>query len=257
MQSLFDLTGKVALITGSTRGIGYGIAERMAEAGAEVIISSENANDCDLVAQKLVANGFKATAIAADMSDKSQVLQLTEQALASFQTVDILVCNAGIAPHSGPLHTVSEEQWELTMNVNLRSAHWLSTALVPAMAKKGSGSVIFMSSLSAMRGNKAIGLYSLTKAALAQMARNLAVEWGPDNVRFNAIAPGLIDTDLAKVFHDNPDLCQRRLGLTPLRRMGHTDEIAGTAIFLASKAGAFVTGQTLVVDGGTLITDGN
>lgn len=257
MQSLFNLSGKNALVTGSTKGIGYATAKRMAQAGAHVIISSENINDCHKVVKELISEGLKATAIAADLNDQRQVKELAEKVLAMFKTIDILVCNAGVAPHNGPLHTINEQQWDITINVNLLSAHCLSSLLVPAMVKQGAGSIIFMSSLSAMRGNKSLGLYSITKAALAQMARNLAVEWGPNNIRVNAIAPGLIDTDLAKIFHDNPELCKRRLGLTPLRRMGHTDEIAGTAIFLASKAGGFITGQTIVVDGGTLITDGN
>jgi len=257
MHNLFDLSGKVALVTGSTRGIGLGIATRMAESGAHVIISSENADDCDATVARLSEAGLKVTAIPADMSDASQVTALVQQIETTFTTLDVLVCNAGIAAHNGPLHTATDAQWDLTMNINLKSSVQLTSALVPVMAKHGGGSVVLMASLSAMRGNKAIGLYGLTKAALAQLARNIAVEWGPKNIRANAIAPGLIDTDLAKVFHDNPELCERRLGLTPLRRMGSTDEIAGVAIMLATSAGGFMTGQTLVVDGGTLISDGN
>lgn len=257
MHDLFDLTGKISLITGSTRGIGLAIATRMAESGAHVIISSENEEDCITIAEHLSAQGLKATAISADMNDTKQVSHLIEQIISQFIYLDILVCNAGIAAHNGPLHTATDDQWNLTMHINLKSSVQLTSSLAPIMAKNGGGTIILMSSLSAMRGNKAIGLYGITKAALAQLARNIAVEWGPENIRANAIAPGLIDTDLAKVFHDNPTLCERRLGLTPLRRMGTTDEIAGVAILLASASGAFITGQTLVVDGGTLISDGN
>ncbi|WP_221800937.1 SDR family NAD(P)-dependent oxidoreductase [Oceanobacter mangrovi] len=257
IQRLFDLSGQTALVTGSSRGIGKSIAVALAQAGARVVISSESAADCEAVVAELRARQLDVFALAADMSQRPQVQRLTEQLIEQFGGVDILVCNAGVSIHNGPMHLASEQDWDTTMNINLRSAHWLCAALIPLMAQRQRGSVVLMSSLSALRGNRSIGLYSLTKAALSQLARNLAIEWGPDNVRINAIAPGLIDTDLAQVFHDNPELKQRRLAMTPLRRLGHVDEIAATTLYLASAAGGFVTGQTLVVDGGTLITDGS
>ena len=257
VSELFDLTDKVALVTGSTRGIGKAIAEALAEAGAQVVINSESAIDCQQATAELQQSGLKVVSMAADMSQREQVLGLAERLQREYGGVDILVCNAGVSLHNGPLHLASEHDWDTTMNINLRSAHWLCSSLLPGMADRDGGSVILMSSLSALRGNKAIGLYSLTKAALSQFARNIALEWGPSQIRANAIAPGLIDTELAKPFHDNPELKRQRLAMTPLRRMGRVEEIAATALYLASPAGGFVSGQTLVVDGGTLISDGH
>ncbi len=257
IPALFELSGQVALVTGSTRGIGKAIAQALAEAGAHVVVNSESSPDCQQTVAALRQVGLSASGIAADMSQHSQVMALTERLKRDYGGLDILVCNAGVSVHQGPLHLASEQDWDTTMNINLRSAHWLCSALLPDMADRGGGSVVLMSSLSALRGNKAIGLYSLTKAALAQMARNIALEWGPRNIRANAIAPGLIDTDLAQPFHENPELMQQRLAMTPLRRMGDVNEIAATALYLASPAGGFITGQTLVVDGGTLISDGH
>ncbi|MEZ0242569.1 MAG: SDR family NAD(P)-dependent oxidoreductase, partial [Sphingomonas sp.] len=175
----------------------------------------------------------------------------------AFGGIDILVCNAGAAPHFGPIGSASEAEYDFTMDINLRHALRLTSLAAPVMAERAGGSIILTSSLSGLRGNKAIGLYGLSKAALAQLARNLAVEWGPSNIRANAISPGLIATQFASGIADNPEVLARRLQLTPLRRMGEASEVAGAALFLASPAGAFVTGHNLVIDGGTLITDGN
>jgi len=177
--------------------------------------------------------------------------------LARYGCIDVLVCNAGIQPPHGPLHERSDSDWDATMTVNLRSVLWLTSLVIPEMAARREGSVILMASISAVRGNKAIGLYALSKAACAQLARNLAVEWGPSNVRVNSIAPGLIATDFSRSLMDNPEALKRRLALTPLRRAGEPAEVAGVAVMLAARAGAFVTGQNLIVDGGTVISDGN
>ncbi|MCY0967270.1 SDR family NAD(P)-dependent oxidoreductase [Parathalassolituus penaei] len=256
IHPLFSLEGKTALITGATRGIGLGIARCLAMAGAKVLVSSESPADCYRVAAALQAEGLRADAMPADMSRREQVLELAAR-VERAGGVQVLVCNAGVSLHNGPLHRASEEDWDRTMTINLRSAHWLTSALAPQMADLGGGSIVLMASLSAMRGNRSIGLYGMSKAALAQLARNLAVEWGPAGVRANAIAPGLIDTELAKPFHADPELLARRMVMTPLRRMGKVDEVAAVALLLASAGGAFITGQTLVVDGGTLITDGS
>lgn len=256
IHPLFDLSGQTALITGATRGIGLGIARCLAMAGARVLVSSENPADCYRVAAELRAEGLVADAMPADMSQREQVRDLASR-VERAGGVQVLVCNAGVSVHNGPLHRASDDDWDRTMTINLRSAHWLTSTLVPQMADNGGGSVILMASLSALRGNRSIGLYGMSKAALAQLARNLALEWGPSNIRANAIAPGLIDTDLAKPFHADPDLLARRMAMTPLRRMGKIDEVAAVALLLASSGGAFITGQTLVVDGGTLITDGS
>jgi NAD(P)-dependent dehydrogenase (short-subunit alcohol dehydrogenase family) len=257
MSTLFNLEGQVALITGATRGIGRAIAARMAEAGAQVIVSSEDVAACETTAAELRASGGKVIGIRCDVSHRNEVEALVARALERHGRVDTLVCNAGIAPHMGPIATASDRDWDLTMTVNLRSVLWLTSLVIPGMAERGGGSVIITSSISGIRGNNAIGLYSLSKAAGAALARNLAVEWGPRNVRVNAISPGLIRTEFARPMLDNAEVMARRLALTPLRRAGEPDEIAGVAVMLAARAGAFITGQNLVVDGGTTIGDGN
>jgi NAD(P)-dependent dehydrogenase (short-subunit alcohol dehydrogenase family) len=254
---LFRLDGKVALITGATRGIGLAIAQAMAQAGARVVVSSNEVDECARVAEQLRTDGHDAIGIPCDVASRDQIEALVQSTWSARGRVDVLVCNAGVAPHMGPLGTASDADWDLTMTVNLRSVHWLTSRVVPKMAEQGGGSVILISSISGVRGNKAIGLYGLSKAAGAQLARNLAVEWGPHNVRVNAISPGLIRTQFAAPLLGNPDVLERRLSLTPLRRVGEPHEIAGVAVMLACPAGAFITGQNLIVDGGTTISDGN
>jgi NAD(P)-dependent dehydrogenase (short-subunit alcohol dehydrogenase family) len=256
-SGLFDLNGKVALITGATRGIGLAIAEEMARAGSEVIISSNEAAACAATAARFTSVGWKASGIPCDVGSRSELERLVADSLAQYGRIDVLVCNAGIQPPHGPLSARSDADWDQTMTVNLRSVLWLTSLVIPQMAARRSGSVIIMASIAALRGNKAIGMYALSKAACAQLARNLAVEWGPSNVRINAIAPGLIATDFSSSLLEQPEALGRRLALTPLRRVGEAREIAGVAVMLAARAGAFITGQTLVVDGGTVISDGN
>jgi NAD(P)-dependent dehydrogenase (short-subunit alcohol dehydrogenase family) len=257
MPDLFSLAGKVALVTGATRGIGLAIASEMARAGAQVVLSSNEAPACASAARDLRARGLDVIGIACDVAQRSQLEGLVEATLAQRQRIDVLVCNAGVAPHSGPISQASEQQWDQTMTVNLRSVLWLTSLVIPAMAQRRDGAVILTASLSSLRGNKSIGLYGLSKAGIAQLARNLAVEWGPANVRVNAISPGVIATEFARPLTDNPQALERRLALTPLRRVGQPHEIAGVALMLATAAGGFITGQNLVVDGGTIISDGN
>lgn len=254
---LFDLSDKTALITGATRGIGLAIAREYGRAGARLAISSENADDCRRVAAELREEGLNAEPFAADLGQHTAVDALAASVMARFGRLDALVCNAGVAPHMGALASASEADWDLTMTVNLRSAAWLTSALLPVMARQGGGSVVLMASIAGVRGNKALGLYGLSKAALAQLARNLAVEWGPSNIRVNAISPGVIQTDFAKPLTGRPDVMEKRLALTPLRRVGAPEEIAALALLLATPGGAFITGQNLVVDGGTTIGDGS
>jgi len=256
-RALFDLRGQVALVTGATRGIGRAIAERMAEAGARVIVSSEDVGACEATAAEMRARHHDVIGLSCDVSSQAEVEALVARALDLRGRIDTLVSNAGVAPHMGPLASASDHDWDLTMTVNLRSVLWLTGLVIPGMAQRGGGSVIITSSIAGIRGNKAIGLYGLSKAASAELARNLAVEWGPRNVRVNAISPGLIRTEFARPLLDNPEVIARRLALTPLRRAGEPDEIAGVAVMLAAPAGAFITGQNLVVDGGTTIGDGN
>ncbi|MYM22672.1 glucose 1-dehydrogenase [Duganella sp. FT135W] len=257
MQPLFDLRGRVVLLTGATGGLGVAIAQAMAAHGATLLLSDHNAADCEALASLLRAHGHHADTLPCDLSQQDDVRQLAASALQHHGQIDVLVCNAGIQGPAGPLDAVSPQQWNTVMDINLRSAATLSALLMPAMAECGGGSVILMSSIAGLRGNKAIGLYGLSKAALAQLARNLAVEWGPRNVRVNAIAPGLIRTPLAASLLADQTFMTRRMAQTPLRRPGEPHEIAGVAVMLASAAGAFITGQTLVVDGGTTISDGN
>lgn len=257
MSELFSLAGKVALITGATRGIGLAIAREYGRAGARLAISSEIAEDCERVAAGLAEEGIEAWALPADLSQQGQVGALAHGVVQHFGRLDALVCNAGVAPHLGPLASASAADWELTMTVNLRSALWLTSALLPAMAERGGGSVVLMASIAGVRGNQGLGLYGLSKAALAQLARNLAVEWGPRNVRVNAISPGVIQTEFARPLTDNPAVMDKRLALTPLRRVGVPEEVAALALLLAAPGGAFITGQNLIVDGGTTIGDGN
>ena len=192
-----------------------------------------------------------------DLAQRVSVDALADAALAWHGRIDTLVCNAGIQGPAGPLAEATDQEWDAVMTVNLRSMAWLTTRLIPSMAARGGGSVILMSSIAGLRGNKAIGLYSLSKAAVAALARNLAVEWGPQGVRVNAISPGLIRTPLAEGMLADAALMQRRLSLTPLRRVGEPHEVAGAAVLLASRAGGFITGHNLVIDGGTTIGDGN
>ncbi|WP_044561115.1 SDR family NAD(P)-dependent oxidoreductase [Azospirillum sp. B4] len=254
-MDLFSLAGKRALITGSTRGLGHAIALEMARAGAAVLISSEVPEDCRRVAAEFQAQGLDAQPLPCDVADDDALDALATAAEAMPGGVGILVCNAGLNLHNGPSAETPDAAYERVMAINLRSVFRLCNRIVPAMAARGDGAVILMSSLSGLRGNRSLGVYSMTKAALAQMARNLAVEYGPRNVRVNAISPGLIDTDLSAVFKADPARLEKRMSQTPLRRMGTPREVAGTAVYLASAAGAFVTGHNLVVDGGTLITD--
>lgn len=254
-EQLFDLTGQVALVTGAGGGLGRAIALAFAGSGADLVLADHDLAKCEPVAAECRAFGRRAYALAADLAEPQQVERLAIEALAAFARIDTLVCNAGMQGPAGPLHQVDDAAWQTVFQVNLRSAHALAARLVPPMAERGNGSVILMASIAGLRGNKSIGLYGLTKAALAQLARNLAVEWGPRGVRVNAISPGLIRTPLAESLLADEDFMERRLRFTPLRRIGVPHEIAGVAVMLASRAGGFITGQNLIVDGGTTIGD--
>jgi NAD(P)-dependent dehydrogenase (short-subunit alcohol dehydrogenase family) len=255
--SMFDLTGKVALLTGATRGIGRAIAEQLARAGASVVLSSEQADDSERIAREMRREGLAVTGIGCDVAYRREVDDLARAVLDLHGRVDVLVCNAGVAPHMGPIASASDADWDRTITVNLRSVLWLTSRVIPAMAERRDGSVIIVSSIAGLRGNKSIGLYGVSKAGGAQLARNLAVEWGPSNVRVNAISPGVIETEFARPMIEDARVIERRIALTPLRRVGQPHEVAGVALLLASAAGAFITGQNIVIDGGTTIGDGN
>ncbi|MBJ7416869.1 MAG: SDR family oxidoreductase [Niveispirillum sp.] len=253
---LFDLSGRRALVTGGQRGLGLGIATALASHGADVWICSEDETGCADAAERLRGQGLTVRAVTCDVTDRAALSAMVER-VTSAGPLDILVCNAGVAPHAGPITSASDADWQATMTINLQSVLWLAGMVLPGMAEAGGGSLIIMSSIAGLSGNRALGLYGLSKAANAQLARNLAVEWGPANIRVNAISPGFIRTDLARNLLSNPAFMERRMAMTPLRRPGEVTEVAGVAVMLASAAGAFITGQNIVVDGGTLITDGN
>lgn len=253
-MGLFDLSGKVALITGSTKGIGLAIAQRMAEAGANVVISSRNQDVCDQVASGIREQGGDALAIACNINYKEQLQALVSKTLAHYGKIDILVVNAALNPFYGPSQDIPDEAFDKIMNSNIGSAHRLCQLVLPGMAKQGGGAAIIVSSIAGLKGSDVLGAYGISKAADMQIARNLAVEWGPQNIRVNCIAPGLIRTDFARALWENPQTYKATVSKYPLRRIGEPDEIAGAAVFLASDAGSFTTGQTLVIDGGGTIT---
>jgi NAD(P)-dependent dehydrogenase (short-subunit alcohol dehydrogenase family) len=250
---LFDIAGQVALITGSSRGIGRAIAERMSEAGAKVVISSRKADACAEVAAAINARGGTAIAHAASISDKAALQGLVDRTIAEWGQIDILVCNAAINPYFGPLLEITDEAFDKIMASNVRSNLWLCQMVIPQMAQRRDGSVIVISSIAGLKGSTKLGAYGISKAADFALVRNLAVEWGPSNVRVNAIAPSIIRTDFARALWENPEIYGHAVKSYPLRRIGEPDEVAGPAMFLASKAGAFVTGHVLVVDGGVTI----
>jgi len=254
-MSLFSLAGKVAVITGSSRGIGKAIAERMAEHGAKVVISSRKPEPCSEVADAINAKHGAGTAISipANISSKDELKHLVDATTAQLGKVDILVCNAASNPYYGPLAGITDDQFRKILENNVIANHWLISFVAPQMIERHDGAVIIVSSIGGLRGSPVIGAYNISKAADFQLARNLAVEYGPHNVRVNCIAPGLIKTDFAKALWDNPDTLKRVTATSPLRRIGEPDEIAGAAVFLASAAGSFMTGQNIVIDGGATI----
>ena len=254
-MSLFSLAGKVALITGSTRGIGKAIAERMAEAGARVVISSRKADACAAVAAAIdAAHGAgRAIAVPANISSKDDLRHLVDETTRRFGQIDVLVCNAASNPYYGPMAGIDDGQFRKILENNVLANHWLIGFVAPQMLARKDGSIVIVSSIGGLRGSPVIGAYCVSKAADLQLARNLAVEYGPSNVRVNCIAPGLIRTDFARALWEDPEALKVRTSATPLRRIGEPDEIAGAAVFLASKAGSFVTGQAIVVDGGVTI----
>ncbi|MBC7578793.1 SDR family oxidoreductase [Tardiphaga sp.] len=255
-MTLFDMTGKVAVITGSTRGIGRAIAERMAEHGAKVVVSSRKQDVCDQVTKEINDRFGKGTAlaVAANISSKENLQNLVDESKRAFGQIDVLVCNAASNPYYGPLAGISDDQFNKILSNNIVANNWLTSMVVPDMIARKDGSIIIVSSIGGLKGSTSIGAYCISKAADMQLARNLACEYGPHNVRVNCIAPGLIKTDFAKALWDNPDTLKSATARSPLLRIGIPDEIAGAAVFLGSAAGNFMTGQSLVIDGGATIS---
>ena len=254
MPSLFDLTGKVAVITGSSKGIGKAIALRMAEHGAKVVVSSRKADACEAVAKEIRDAGGDAIVIPCNIGKKEDLQALIDGTVKHYGRLDTLVCNAAVNPYFGPSEQIPDDAYDRIMNSNVRSNLWLVNMAMPhlkkAAAEKGDASVTIVSSIGGLRGSATLGVYGISKAADMQLARTLATEHGPAKVRANCIAPGLVKTDFAKALWEDPVLYKKRTKDSPLLRIGEPDEIAGAAVFLAAAAAGFMTGQTMVIDGG-------
>lgn len=259
-SSLFDLTGKVALVTGSSKGIGRAIAEELARHGAQVVISSRKTDICQAVADgintELEGEAGGAVAIPANISTREALEKLVAETRAQFGKIDILICNAAVNPAYGSMTELEDSAFEKILNVNIMSNHWLAQMVLPEMIERQDGVIIIVSSVGGLRGHDKLGAYCISKAADTQLVRNLAVEHGPSNIRVNAISPGLVRTDFARALWENPDVLERRTRFDPLRRIGEPEELAGIAVYLSSRAGSFTTGQNFVVDGGAMIGGG-
>jgi len=251
--SLFDLTGKVALVTGSTRGIGKSIAEELARAGAKVAVSSRKAEACEAVRAEFGKQGWPVIAQACNVSHREELQRLVDRVKGAWGGIDIAVANAAANPYYGPLAELPDEAFDKVFANNVKSVLWLANLTLPAMAERGGGSFIVTGSIAGVLANTVIGAYGISKAASHHLVKNLAAEWGPKNVRVNAIAPGLFKTDFARALWEDERLRAARIAATPLRRLGEPRDIGGVAVFLASQAAAFVTGQTIVADGGVTI----
>ncbi len=254
-MQLFDLSGKVAIVTGSSRGIGRAIAEALADHGAKVVISSRKAPACQEVADAINAKHGDGTAIVvpASISSKEELQTLVDETRRQLGRIDILVCNAASNPYYGPMAGITDEQFRKILDNNVIANHWLISMAAPEMLERGEGSIIIVSSIGGLTSSTMIGAYNISKAADFQLARNLAAEFGPRGVRVNCIAPGLVKTDFARALWENPDTLKAVTRGTPLRRIGEPHEIAGAAVFLAAPASTFMTGQAIVVDGGSTI----
>lgn len=252
---MFDLTGKVSVITGSSRGIGRAIAEAMARAGAKVVVSSRKPDACQSVVDAIAAAGGEAIVVPCNVSEKQQLQNLVDQSVASFGRLDILVCNAAVNPYFGPMAKMPDDAYDKIMNSNVKSNFWLCNMAAPHIVASGGGSIIIVSSIGGTHGSPTIAVYDMSKAADSSLARSLAVEWGRGGVRANCIAPGLIKTDFSRAFWQNEQLLKRVEAGIPALRIGLPEDMAGVAVFLASRAAAYLTGQTITVDGGLSIKE--
>ena len=251
MNPMFDLSGRVALVTGATRGIGKSIAEELAHAGAKVAICSRKAEACEQVRAEFEKKNLEVLAKACNVSRKEELQALVDATLAKWGRIDIVVANAASNPYYGPLTGIPDDAFDKIFANNVKSVLWLAAMTLPQM-KKG-GSFIVVGSIGGLLANTVIGAYGISKAAGHHLVRNLAAEWGPKNVRVNAIAPGLVKTEFARALWEDEKRAAERIGATPLRRLGEPRDIGGVAVFLASDAAAFITGQCIVADGGVTI----
>jgi NAD(P)-dependent dehydrogenase (short-subunit alcohol dehydrogenase family) len=251
--SLFDLTGKVALLTGASKGMGKSMARGLAQHGAKVVISSRKLDQCEATAAEINAEcgEERAVAIACNIGYKDQLQSLVDQTHARLGPIDILIANAGVNPFYGPMSKIPDDAFDKIMSSNVKSNHWLCQMVSADMIAKGAGSIMITSSTGAFSGSEVLGTYNISKLADIALVRNLALELGPKGVRVNAICPGLIKTDFAKALWDNPETEARVNQQTPLRRLGEAEDFEGIAVFLASSASAYITGQAMTVCGGT------
>ena len=255
-QTLFSLQSKTAVVTGASRGIGRAIAELMGAAGARVVVSSRKLDACEAVAEGIRSRGGQSMAFACNVSKRDEIDALVDASQSHFDGIDVLVLNAAVNPYFGPLLDIDDGAWNKIMDANVACVLHAARRVIPNMASRGGGAMIIISSIAGLKGSHRLGAYAISKVADMQIARNLALEWGHANVRVNCIAPGLVKTDMARVLWDDPENLAKALRAYPLGRIGQPADIAGAALFLASPAGSFVTGQTLVVDGGTTIHSG-
>ena len=255
-MSLFNLNNKSILITGSSRGIGKSIARHCAIHGANVIISSRKLNICEQTADQINNEVGKELAhpISASISDENQLDELVKKTREKLGKIDVLICNAATNPFMGSMLDMPNDKFDKVMNNNIKSNQVLCNIVLPEMIDREDGSIIIISSIAAIKGSAILGAYNISKAADVMIVKNIAAEFGHKNIRANSIAPGLIKTDFAKALWENPDILKTVLGTTPMQRIGEPDEIAGVAVMLASEAGNYINGQTIVVDGGTTIS---
>jgi dehydrogenase/reductase SDR family protein 4 len=252
--SMFSLEGKVALITGGSRGIGRASALALADAGANVVVSSRKIADLEPVAAEIKAKGVKGMAIAAHNAKPEDSKALVERVVKEFGRIDILMNNAGTNPYYGPIMDQDEKTWDITMNVNLKGLFMMSQLAARVMKAKGGGSIINTASIGGLRAGD-LGVYSVTKAAVIMLTQVMAKEWGQYNIRVNALAPGIIKTRLSEALWKDPAVNEKAVNGIPLLRLGEPEEIAGTVVFLASPAARYITGETIVIDGGRVHGD--
>jgi NAD(P)-dependent dehydrogenase (short-subunit alcohol dehydrogenase family) len=253
MSTPFDLSGKTAIVTGSTKGIGRAIAVALTEAGARVTVSSRDEGRVAETAAALKDAGHQVLGIACNVGRKPELENLVAKTKEAFGPIDILVCNAAINPYYGPAMEIPDDVFTKVMHTNIQAQLWLAQLVAPDMRAQKDGAIILISSIGGLRGSDVIGAYNISKAADIQLAKNLAIELGPDNIRVNAVCPGLVKTDFARALWENPEFAEPRIAATPLRRLGEPEDIAGAAVFLASRAGQWMTGQTIVIDGGATV----
>ena len=253
MQNPFDLRGQVAVITGSSKGIGRAAAEIMAGLGAKVVISSRKREVCEEVAAGIRKAGGEAITIPCNIARRDEIAGLFKGAIEAWGKIDTLVCNAAVNPYFGPLAGISDDAFDKIMSSNIKSNLWLCNLALPHMVEQGGGSVVIVSSIGGLRGSAQLGAYGISKAADMQLTRSLAVEWSPKGVRINCVAPGLVKTDFARALWEDQERLKRTVSTAPLRRIGEPNEIGSVIAFLASKASSFMTGTVVIADGGVTI----